>query len=90
MFNLISTLIKTTVFVTVGIAGFSYLTKPSDESLGKTISKNAPFGIQSIIKITSNNITEIDDYVFFKTARFAGDNKISYLGIVNHWLPIKK
>lgn len=110
MFNLISTLIKTTfqatVFVTVGVAGFTcwkrifdtYLTKPSDESiedpplagLGKTISQNAPIGFQTVIKIGANNVTQIDDYVFFKTARFAGDNKPSYLGVANHWLLIKK
>lgn len=94
MFNLMGTLIKTTfqatVFVTVSVGGFAYLTKPSDESLGKTIAQNAPLGLRSVIKISANTVTDIDDYVFFKTARFTSDTQPSYIGAFNKWFILKK
>ena len=53
-------------------------------------SKNAPLGTQTIAKVTFNNLTEIDDYVFFKLSRLIGDNKPQHIGIANNWIPLQR
>jgi len=92
MFNLISTIISTsfqaTVLISAGVAGFTYLTKPTDASLGEHLSKNAPPGGQTAYKYAINNTAIITDYVCVKIATIPFENT-KYIGIVHLWYPIK-
>lgn len=96
MFNFISTVISTsfkaTVCVSAAVVGFTYLTKPTDQSFSAAVSRDAPLGTQTVAKVFLSNIAEIDDYVCFKLAKFPSENgnRIQYIGIVNQWIPLKK
>ena len=92
MFNLLGTIISTTfkagVFITVGAVGFTYLTKPTDASLGEQLSKDIPIGGQTAYKVSINNTSTIKDYVCVKIADVPlEENK--YLGVAHHWIPFK-
>ena len=89
---MISTSFKATACVSAAAIGFTYLTKPTDQSFSSIISRDAPLGTQTVAKVFLSNIAEIDDYVCFKLAKFPSENgnPIHYIGIVNQWIPLKK
>lgn len=93
MFGLVSTLISTsfkaTVLVSGAIIGFTYLTKPTDSSFSTYVSQQAPLGTQTVVKGIAYGATNIDDYVCFKLVKLSGSNEPAYIGVANHWIPLK-
>lgn len=90
--NIISGTVKTLAVLTIGIIGIgtiAIVTKPSDENLHKTISKQAPFGFKTVAQMASANIVDIDDFVVLKLGTFPGEKKPTYIGVFNTWLPLK-
>ncbi len=63
-----------------------FVTKPSNDSFGEFISRHAPFGHQTFIKIVTNSNAKIMDYGFFKTAKLNdGPTDVNGIGIFNNW-----
>jgi len=60
----------------------------SQNSVHKIISKQTPIGFQTITKIVSENVIEIDDFMVIKLGTFSGDKKPSYIGVFNTWINI--
>jgi hypothetical protein len=76
----------------VGAVSFTYLTKPTNESLGQQLAKDAPLGTQTVIEKSINNLSTYEDYVCFKIAtipieKAGADGK--YFGFVHKWYPIR-
>ena len=96
MFNLVTTLIntgfKTAVLAGVCIGGFTYYTKPTNESFTKFIIKDVPIGLGWIsgAVIDKGVQPEYADYLFFKIVTVRLDKtKTKFIGIVNSWHNIK-